>query len=333
MTPGEIIKDIKKGLYKPVYWLEGEEEYFIDQVIHYAEQKILTEAEAGFNLTVFYGRDASWADVVNSCRRYPMLSDKQVVILKEAQGMKDIDKLESYVEKPLTSTLFFVSYKDKKVDGRTKLAKLLKEKAVLYTTKKIYEDKLPDWINELVGSKGLTINKKALFLLIDHIGNDLSRLSNEIDKLALNLGARKMITEDDIELYIGVSKEFNVFELQNAIAQRDLYKATRIIQYFAANPKAAPLPLIFPSLYNFFSKVQMVYSVSSRDERTVAQAIGVNSYFVKDYIQAAGRFHPQENEKILLLLHKYNLKNIGVDDAGTEDSELLKEMIVKMIAA
>ncbi|MGE5520300.1 MAG: DNA polymerase III subunit delta [Candidatus Dadabacteria bacterium] len=333
MTPEQIISDITKGRFKPVYWLEGEEEYFIDQVIHFAEQKILSESEAGFNLTVFYGRDTSWADVVNSCRRYPMFSDKQVVILKEAQTMKDLDKLESYIEKPLISTLFFVAYKDKKVDGRTKLAKLLKEKAVLYTTKKIYENQLPEWISDLVSSKGLTINKKALFLLIDHIGNDLSRLSNEVDKLSLNLGDRKNITEDDIELYIGVSKDFNVFELQHAIAQKDLYKAIRIVQYFGANPKAAPLQLIFPSLYNFFSKVQMVYSVHSRDDKSVAQAIGVNSFFVKDYVQAAGRFHPQEIEKILLLLHKYNLKNIGIDDAGTEDSELLKEMIVKMIAA
>ncbi len=331
MNSEKIIADIQKGHYQPVYWLEGEEEYFIDQVINYAEHKILSESETGFNLTIFYGRDTSWTDVVNSCRRYPMFSDKQVVILKEAQTMKDIDKLESYVEKPLYSTLFFVAYKDKKVDGRTKLAKLLKEKAILYTTKKIYDNQLPEWTGELVHQKGYTISKKALLLLIDHIGNDLSRLNNEIDKLAMNLGERKKISEDDIERFIGVSKEFNVFELQQAIAQKDLYKAVRIIQYFAANPKAAPLQLIFPSLYNFFSKVQMVYAIPSRDDKAVAAAIGVNAWFVKDYVQTAQRFHPQEIEKILLLLHRYNLKNIGIDDAGTEDAELLKEMVVKMI--
>lgn len=331
MNSEKIIADIEKGQYQPVYWLEGEEEYFIDQVINYAEHKILSESEASFNLTIFYGRDTSWADVMNSCRRYPMFSDKQVVILKEAQSMKDIDKLEAYVEKPLYSTLFFVAYKDKRVDGRTKLAKLLKEKAVLYTTKKIYDNQLPEWTSELVHKKGFTITKKALLLLIDHIGNDLNRLNNEIDKLAMNLGDRKKITEDDIERFIGVSKDFNVFELQQAIAQKDLYKAVRIIQYFAANPKAAPLQLIFPSLYNFFSKVQMIYSVPSKDDRAVATAIGVNAYFVKDYIQTAQRFYPQEIEKILLLLHRYNLRNIGIDDAGTEDAELLKEMVVKMI--
>lgn len=331
MNYEKIIADLRKGMYRPVYWLEGEEEYFIDQVINYAEHYILSESEAGFNLSIFYGRDTSWTDILNSCRRYPMFSDKQVVILKEAQSMKDIDKLEAYIEKPLYSTLFFVAYKDKKVDGRTKMAKLLKEKAVLYTTKKIYDNALPEWTTDLVHSKGFTITKKALFLLIDHIGNDLNRLNNEIDKLALNLGARKKITEDDIELFVGVSKEFNVFELQQAIAQKDLYKAVRIIQYFAGNPKAAPLQLIFPSLYNFFSKVLVVYSVPARDDKAVAAAIGVNAYFVKDYIQTAKIFHPQEIEKLLLLLHQYNLRNIGIDDAGTDDSELLKEMIVKMM--
>jgi len=333
MSPQKILNDLKKQDFKPVYWLEGEEEYFIDLVIDYAENKILTESEAGFNLTVFYGRDAVWADVVNSCRRYPMFSEKQVVILKEAQGMRDIEKLESYIEKPLTSTFLFVAYKNKKLDGRTKMAKMLKEKAVLFTSKKLYDNELPEWTNDLVKSKGYTISNKALALLIDHIGNDLSRLNNEVDKLALNLFKSKNITEDDIEKFVGISKEFNVFELQQAIAAKDLYKAVRIIQYFAANPKAAPLQLVFPSLYNFFSKVLMVYSIPSRDEKTVASAIGVHSFFVRDYIQTAIKFSHPEMEKLLLLLYEYNLRNIGINDAGTDDKDLLKEMVVKMIAA
>jgi DNA polymerase III subunit delta len=332
MTPEKIIGDLKKGAFKPVYWLEGEEDYFIDQVIEFAEHNILSEGEAGFNLTTFYGRDTAWADIINACRRYPMFSEKQVVILKEAQDLKGIEKLEAYVEKPLTSTLLFVAYKGKKVDGRTKMAKLLKDKAVFMSTKKMYDNALPEWTSELVLKKGYTISKKALFLLIDHIGNDLSRLSNEIDKLALNLKDRKQITEDDIEKFVGVSKEFNVFELQQAIAQRDLYKAIRIVQYFGSNPKAAPLQLVFPSLYNFFSKVQVVYSVPSKDEKTIASALGVNAWFVKDYISTATKFSYPEIEKLLLLLHEYNLRNLGVNDAGTEDVELMKEMVVKMIA-
>ena len=332
MALEKILADLKKHSYKPVYWLEGDEEFFIDQVIEHAEKRILSESEAGFNLTIFYGRDVSWADLINTCRKYPMFSDRQVVILKEAQAMKEIEKLENYVEKPLGSTLLFVAYKGKKVDGRTRLAKLLKEKSVLLSTKKLYDNELPEWTNNLVKSKGFTITNKALFLLIDHIGNDLSRLNNEINKLALNLQDRKNITEDDVETFVGISKDFNVFELQQAIANKDLYKAVRIIQYFESNPKAAPIQLIFPSLYNFFSKVQMIYSVPSRDEKTVAAAIGVNAWFVKDYLQTSMKYSSQEVEKVLLLLHQYNLKGIGVNDIGSSDAMLLKEMTVKMIA-
>jgi len=332
MTLEKILTDLKKQHYKPVYWLEGEEEFFIDQVIEYAEKNILSESEASFNLTIFYGRDTSWTDLINACRKYPMFSDKQVVILKEAQSMKDIEKLENYVEKPLDSTLLFIAYKGKKIDGRTKLAKLLKDKSILLTTKKLYDNELPEWTSQLVKLKGYTLTNKALFLLIDHIGNDLSRLNNEINKLVLNLQDRKNITEDDVETFVGISKEFNVFELQQAIANKDLYKAIRIIQYFESNPKAAPIQLIFPSLYNYFSKVQMIYSFPSRDEKAIASAIGVNHYFVRDYLQTAMKYSSQEIEKVLLLLHHYNLKGIGINDIGSSDAMLLKEMTVKMIA-
>ena len=331
MNVEKIIAELKKGPYKPVYWLEGEEEFFIDKVVDYAEHNVLNESEKSFNLSVFYGKDTEWADVVNACRRYPMFSDKQVIVLKEAQSMRNIERLESYIEKPLSSTMLVVAYKNKKVDGRTKLAKLLKEKGVLLTTKKLYDNELPEWTQQLIKAKGYTISRKALFLLIDHIGNDLSRLNNEVDKLALNLGGRTTITEDDIETYVGVSKEFNVFELQQAIAGRDLYKAIRIINYFEANPKAAPMQMILPSLYNFFSKVQMVYSVSSRDEKSLAVAIGVNVFFVRDYLQAAQQYSAETIERILLLLHQYNLRNIGINDAGTSEADLLKEMTMKMI--
>lgn len=331
MSVAKIIAEWKKGIYKPVYWLEGEEEFFINEVVDYAEHHILNESEKSFNLSIFYGKDAEWAEVVNACRRYPMLSDKQVVVLKEAQAMRNIERLESYIDKPLTSTMLVVAYKNKKVDGRTKLAKLLKDRGVLLTTKKLYDNELPEWTQQLIKSKGYNINRKGLILLIDHIGNDLSRLNNEIDKLALNLLNRSTITEDDIENYVGVSKEFNVFELQHAIATRDLYKAIRIINYFEANPKAAPMQLILPSLYNFFSKVQMVYSSPGRDEKSVASAIGVNNFFVRDYLQAAQQYSAPTVERILLLLHLYNLRNIGIGDAGTSDGALLKEMAVKMI--
>jgi DNA polymerase-3 subunit delta len=332
MSVEKIISDWKKHVFKPLYWLEGEEEYFIDKAVDYAEHHILKESESSFNLSIFYGKDTGWPDVINACRRYPMFAERQVVILKEAQQMREIEKLESYIENPLGSTILVVSYKDKKLDARKKFAKLVKEKGVLLTTKKMYESQLPEWTQELVQSKGLTITQKGLALLVDHIGNDLTRIENEIDKLAVNLGKRTGITEDDIENYIGVSKEFNVFELQSALAAKNLPAAIRIIQYFEANPKAAPIQLVLPSLYSFFSKVFMIFATGTSEEKTIAATIGVNPYFIKEYIQAAKLYTYPGVEKALLLLSHYNLKSIGVGDAGTEDASLLKEMVVKIMS-
>ena len=331
MAAEKIINDWKKNIFKPVYWLEGEEEYYIDKLMDYARDHILDEKDSAFNLTTFYGKDANWVDVINACRRYPMFAERQVVLLKEAQQMRDVDKLESYVENPLHSTVFVVSYKDKKVDGRTRLAKLLKEKGVLLTTKRMYENQLPEWTIEMIESKGLSISQKGLMLLVDHTGNDLTRIENEIEKISLNLGQRRNITEDDIEKFIGVSKDFNVYELQAALADKDLAKSIRIIQYFESNPKAGPIQLILPSLYGFFSKVFMIYGANSREEKVVATALGVNPFFVKDYLKAANHFTYPQVEAILLLLHKYNLRSVGINDVGTEDASLLKEMVVKMI--
>ncbi|MFD2920420.1 DNA polymerase III subunit delta [Terrimonas rubra] len=331
MSVENIIAAWKKKEFKPLYWLEGEEEYYIDKAIQYAEHEILPESEASFNLTIFYGRDASWTDVVNACRRYPMFAERQVVLLKEAQFMKDIEKLEPYFETPLTSTILVIAYKDKKVDSRTKFAKMLKSKAVMVTTKKMYDNQLPDWVQQMVTSKGLTIAAKANALLVDHIGNDLSRLEKEIDKITVNLQGRKSISEDDIENYVGVNKEFNTFELQAAIGSRNMAKAIRIIQYFEANPKAAPIQLILPSLYSFFSKVFMIFGAPGNDEKAIASAIGVNPFFMKDYMQASKLYQYQGVERALLLLHQYNLKSVGVNSSGATDAALLKEMVYKML--
>ena len=333
MSAEKIIGEWKKKLYKPIYWLEGEENYYIDKVMDFAEHHILPESEASFNLTVFYGRDANWADVVNACCRYPMFAERQVVLLKEAQQMRDIEKLESYIEKPLTSTIFVVSYKDKKVDGRSRLAKLLKEKGVMLSTKKMYENQLPEWTSELIQSKGYGITQKALYLLVDHIGNDLNRIDNEVNKMLVNLATRKNITEDDIEKYVGVSKEYNPFELQDALAKKDVTKAIRIIQYFEANPKAGPIQLILPTLYNLFSKTYMIFGQSARDEKTIATNIGVNPYFMKDYLIAQKNYGYEGIENALLLLHAYNLKSVGVNDSGTSDASLLKELVIKLVNA
>jgi DNA polymerase III subunit delta len=331
LSAEQIIRDWKSKIFKPVYWLEGEEEYFINEVMEFAEHQILPEEEKSFNLSVFYGKDADWASVVNACRRYPMFAERQVVLLKEAQQMRDITKLEPYIQQPLGSTVFVVSYKDKKVDGRSKLARLLKEKGELLSTKKMYENQLPEWVTELLQSKGLTINQKALSLLIDHIGNDLTRIKSEIEKIQINLGRRKAIHEDDVENFVGISKEYNAFELQAALVRKDLAKALRIIQYFESNPKAAPIQLVLPALYSFFSKVYMLFGIPGPDEKTAAAALGVSPFFVKDYLLAAKNYGFTGTENAILLLHQYNLKSVGVGSVNVEDGALMKEMVVKLI--
>ena len=331
MSVEKILADWKKKSFKPVYWLEGEENYYIDQVMNYAEHHILEEAEAGFNLTVFYGKDAAWADIVNACMRYPMFADRQVVLLKEAQQMRDIEKLEGYISNPLRSTVFVVSYKEKKVDGRSKLSKLLKEKGEVLSTKKMYENQLPEWVGALAASKGYTLSGKALMLLVSHIGNDLSRINNEIEKLAVNLGKRSTITEDDIEKYIGVSKEYNVFELQEALATKDISRAIRIISYFESNPKAAPIQLVLPAVYNYFSKVFALSGMADKSENAAKPLFYNNIFAAKQAIATLKNYGYDGLEKAILLLHHYNLKSVGINDAGTTDASLMKEMTVKML--
>ncbi|MFN5640924.1 MAG: DNA polymerase III subunit delta [Sphingobacteriales bacterium] len=328
-----ILSDWKKNQFKPVYWLEGEEGFYIDLLIHYAEHNILTEQEASFNLTVFYGKDAAWNEIMNACRKYPMFADKQIVILKEAQQMRDIEKLEPYIEQPLSSTIFVVGHKEKKLDGRSKLGKLLGKQAVHLVTKKIPEYQLAEWTSQLIHKKGYVISPTALAILTDHIGNDLSRISNEVDKLIVNLGSRKDIKEEDIENFIGVSREFNVFELQAALAKKEIHKAIRIIEYFEHNPKAAPIQMILPALYAFFSKTYMMFSYSMHDERVLASALGVQTFQLRESLIAAKNYSLEGIESILLLLHHYNLRSIGINNGGATEAALLKELVVKMVNA
>ncbi len=332
MSAEKIISEWKKQQFKNIYWLEGEEDYYIDLVMEHAEHHILNEAEAGFNLTVFYGKDADWAAVINACTRYPMFAEKQVVLLKEAQQMKDIEKLESYVENPLSSTIFVVGHKGKTLDKRGKLYKQLKKSAEIFTSEKIKDYKLQEWIGEYVRSQGYKINAKAISLLEEHIGNDLNRIINEIEKLALNLKGRKDITEDDIENYIGISKEYNVFELQAAIAKKDLARAIKIIQYYEGNPKAGPIQMVLPALYSSFSKIYTVFGMKDQSEAALRPYFYNNSTAVKSALLTINNYGYDGIERILLLLHHYNLKGVGVGDTGTSDASLMKEMVVKMIA-
>jgi DNA polymerase III subunit delta len=332
MSAEKIISDWEKNKFKPVYWLEGEEDYYIDEIVQFAEHKILTADEASFNLTIFYGKDAEWSAVINACRRYPMFAERQVVLLKEAQQMRDIDKLEPYVESPLNSTIFVAAHKTKNLDKRSKLYKTLKQHAEIFSSEKIKDYKVQEWIKEMVASKQYTISVKAALLLEEHIGNDLSRMANEIDKLSVNLKGSKQISEDDIEKYIGISKEYNVFELQAAIAKKDIAKAITIIKYFEGNPKAGPIQMVLPALYASFSKVYTVFGMADKSEAALKPHFYFNPNAVKNALETIRNYGYDGIERILLLLHQYNLKGVGVGDSGTNDASLMKEMVVKMIA-
>jgi DNA polymerase-3 subunit delta len=333
MSIDKILGEWKSNSFKPVYWLEGEEEFYIDQLMDYAEHKVLSESEKAFNQKVFYGRDANWAEVVNACSSYPMFAERQFVLLKEAQHMKDIEKLETYISSPLKSTTLVVSYKGKSMDGRTKFAKVLAKNGEVLQTKKVYENNLPSWVSDFVKSRGFDIAPRALMLLVDHIGNDLSRIANEVDKVILNMENRKSITEDDIEKFVGISKEYNVFELQQAISNKDLGKAIRIIQYFEANPKAGPIQMLLPALYNHFSKVITIFQMTDKSEKALTPLFYKNPFAAKQALETVINYSYNGVEQALMLLHEYNLKSVGIRNAGAPDASLMKEMAVKIILA
>ena len=311
--------------------MEGEEDYYIDLLMNYAEHKILPESEAGFNLSVFYGKDANWTEVVNACMRYPMFAEKQVVLLKEAQQMKDLEKLENYIKAPLASTVFIISHKEKTINKTSKLGKYIKKECELFNSEKVRDYKLVEWVTDYLKSQDFTMTPKAIQLLTEHLGNDLSRIVNELEKLTLNIGQRKSITEDDIEKYVGVSKEYNAFELQAAMSKKDLVKAMQIIQYFESNPKAAPIQLVLPALYGFFSKLYVIFGLADKSETALKPLFYNNPYAVKEALSTMKMYGYEGIERSLLLLHDYNLKSVGVNSNGTSDASLLKEMVVKMM--
>lgn len=327
MNAEEILKAWKSGKPAPIYWLEGDEEYFIEQLLSVAPQYLLTPEQRDFNLTVFYGKDCQWPDLVNACRRYPMFSERQVVILREGQAMKDLDKLESYVEQPTSTTVLIIGYKDKKMDARKRFSKLIKEKGIVLTTRKLYSNELYMWAEQWLQSNQRSMNAPALSLLIEHVGDDLSRMANELEKLMLNVGAKETVNESHVEKFIGISREYNPFELQRALAQRNLSKALQIIQYFESNPKSAPIQLVLPTLYSFFSKAMLVFGGGGQ----LATVLGVPPFAVKEYQSAANVYGFAGLEQILLMLHEYNLRSLGVGDPGTSDGELMKELVVKIV--
>lgn len=334
MTFEAILKEMKQGKYHPLYFLYGEEAFFIDHLADYVETHALAEAEKAFNQTVLYGKEADPLAVVDVARRYPMMASRQVVILKEAQEMRDLGKLQPYVEKPLASTVLVICHKYKKFNLNTKFGKLLKKQAVVFQAKKLYDNQVPDWIKSYLQSRKLDITPGAAGLIAEYLGADLSKVANELDKLALNLAGGARIDESHIEEHIGISKDYNIFELQRALSQRDLLKSTRIAQYFAANPKKNPFPVVIGSLYNYFSKIYMLHFLKNLPEKELLEALGLRSgFFLREYRQAARTFNRDKTEEIIELLKAYDLKSKGVDYVLHQkpEEELMGEMVYRIL--
>lgn len=327
----QIVTDIKQGNIKPIYFLMGEEPYYIDKISEFIDTNVLAEEEKGFNQMVLYGRDVSIDDIVANAKRFPMMAERQVVIVKEAQDLsRTIEKLSDYAENPQPSTVLVICYKYKKIDKRKKLYKIVAKNGVIFESKKLYENQVADWIRRVLSGVKYSIEPKAAQMLVEFLGTDLSKINNELEKLKLIIPAGSQITADQIEENIGISKEFNNFELRKAIGSRNVMKAHRIINYFAQNPKDNPLVVTISLLYSFFSQVLQYHGLADKSQRNVAGALKINPYFVKDYTEAAHNFPMKKVSMIIALLRDADVKSKGVGAANLPQGDILKELLVKI---
>lgn len=340
MSVSEIIRDLKARKFKPVYLLHGEEPYYIDQLVNYMEDHILNDMEKGFNQTVLYGKDTDMATIMNAAKRYPMMSEYQLIIVKEAQDLKWAKEAEgsskeagfvaSYFEKPLPSTILVLAYKYANFDKRKKIYKSIDKNGLIFQSELVRDYKLAGWIEDHVRDQGYKIAPQAAALMAEYLGTDLSKIANEVEKLILNISKETTIDNDLVQKNIGISKEYNVFELQKALAARNILKCNQIINYFADNPKANPTVMVMANLNAYFSKILKYHYLQNKGD--AARELGVNPYFVKDYEAAARSYNLSKTFDIISLLREYDLKSKGVESTGnTTDGELLKELLFKMM--
>ncbi|MBE0648930.1 MAG: DNA polymerase III subunit delta [Bacteroidales bacterium] len=331
MTFDQVIQNLKNQIYHPVYLLHGDEAYYIDYLSDYIEEHVLTETEKEFNQTVLYGRDVDASTIINYAKRYPMMANYQVLIVKEAQEVKDLDALSAYAQAPLTSTLLVLCHKYGKVDKRKSLARTVDKSGVLFESPRIYDNKIPGWIETYVKQRKYSISAKACFMLTEFLGTDLSKITNEIQKLIINIPQGTEIDEVYVEKYIGISKDFNVFELQKALGSKNVFKANQIITYFGSNPRENPLVKVIPILYAFFSKVLLYQHLHDKSRNNAASALSVNPFFLQDYETTARNYPPAKVKSIIGILHEYDLKSKGVDNVSATDGELMKEMMYRIL--
>ncbi|MBT4779169.1 MAG: DNA polymerase III subunit delta [Polaribacter sp.] len=326
-----IVSDIKKGNLKPIYFLMGEESYYIDKISDFIEETVLDEAEKGFNQQVMYGRDATIEDIVGAAKRYPMMAERQVLIVKEAQDLsRNIEKLVSYAENPQPTTVLVLNYKYKKLDKRKKLYKVIAKSGLIFESKKLYENQVSDWIRRVLSGKKYQVEPKAAQMLVEFLGTNLSKISNELDKLMLILPEGTIINPTHIEENIGISKDYNNFELRKAVGEKNVVKANRIIAYFAENPKNNPLVMTISLLNSFFTQLLLFHSLDDRSKNSVAKMLGVNPFFVDEYFLAARNYPMRKVAQVIAFLRDADIKSKGVG-ANQTNEDVLKELLFKIL--
>lgn len=333
MTFDQIIRDLENKQYKPVYFLMGEEPYYIDKITDYVTGCILPDTEKDFNQTILYGLDTDIETIITTARRFPMMASRQVVVVREAQQIDNIEDLLPYAENPLKSTILVINYKYKKLDKRRKLFNAIKKQGIIFESKKVYDNEIPQWINKFLNEKQFTIDPPAGMILADYLGNDLNKIVKELEKLIITIPqGENNITPEQIERNIGISKDYNNFELSKALAYKNVLKANRIINYFGSNQKDHYITATIASLYFFFSKVLVFYSLKDKSNQgNVASGLRVNYYFANDIMKAARNYDTKKLFEIIALLREYDMKSKGVDNASATPGGLLKELIYKIL--
>ena len=333
MTFDQIIQQLKNKTYSPIYFLMGEEPYYIDEITNYIAKNVLTEEEKAFNQTILYGKDSDITSIILAARRYPMMAQHQVIIVKEAQNFKNIEDLVVYAEKPLSSTILVINYKYKTLDKRKKLFKAItKNGGVLFDSKKLYDNQVGTWLNSFLKAKGLTIDITANRVLVEYLGNDLSKIAHEIEKLRIALGSNtKTISLADIEKNIGISKDFNNFELNKAIFQKNVVKANQIIQSFGKNQKDNPIQVTTATIFGYFQKLMAYHYLPDKSKNAVASALKINPFFVTDYSTGARNYSARKVIQVISLLREFDMKSKGYKSNISDNGELLKELVFKII--
>ena len=325
----KIVNDIKAGKIKSIYFLMGEEPYYIDRLSDYIEKNVLTEEEKGFNQTVLYGRDVAVEDIVSAAKRYPMMAERQVIIVKEAQDLaKTIDKFESYASDPMPSTVLVLCYKYKTLDKRKKVTKLFEKSGLVFESKKLYDNQVGQWITRVLQTKKYSIEPKAVAMLVEFLGTNLEKINNELEKLQIILPVGSTISANHIEENIGFSKDFNIFELRKAIGEKNQLKSYKIAQYFSENPKDHPLVMTTGMLFSFFVQLLQYHGLKDKNPKNVAAVLKVNPFFLKDYDVALRNYPMKKVSKIVTLLREIDVKSKGVGANSLPQHELLKEMLV-----